>query len=403
MGSQGEYYNKEGRGQAAILGIGSAVPPYELPQSSFPDYYFDVSNSNHRQDLKAKFAKICERTMIEKRCVYMSEEFLRSNPSVTAYSSPSIDVRQRLTDATVPELGAAAARVAIADWGRPASEISHLVMCSTVSGCMPGADYEVVKLLGLPLSTKRCMMYHIGCHGGGTVLRIAKDIAENNPGARVLVVCSEVISMALRGPSDSNMGNLVGQALFGDAGAAVVVGTDPVESCGERALFEMVAAMQDIIPDTEEMVVAKLREDGLLYSLHRDVPVHIEANIEAIVNKSGVGAKAADWNEDVFWLVHPGGRDILDRVARRLGLRHDKVEVSREVMRKHGNTLSSCVVIAMEEMRRRSAERGMGTAGEGLEWGLLFGFGPGLTVETILLRAPLTHPPPCAHAAVRPQ
>jgi hypothetical protein len=28
-----------------------------------------------------------------------------------------------------------------------------------------------------------------------------------------------------------------------------------------------------------------------------------------------------------------------------------------------------------------------GDAGEGLEWGLLFAFGPGLTVETILLRA----------------
>uniref|UniRef100_A0A0D9W2K0 Chalcone/stilbene synthase N-terminal domain-containing protein n=1 Tax=Leersia perrieri TaxID=77586 RepID=A0A0D9W2K0_9ORYZ len=56
MGSQ-ELYKS---GQAAILGIGTAVPPYVLPQSSFADYYFDISNSNHQNDLKAKLAKICK-------------------------------------------------------------------------------------------------------------------------------------------------------------------------------------------------------------------------------------------------------------------------------------------------------------------------------------------------------
>jgi predicted naringenin-chalcone synthase len=50
--------------------------------------------------------------------------------------------------------------------------------------------------------------------------------------------------------------------------------------------------------------------------------------------------------------------------------------------------MSSCVIIAMEEMRRVSEKRVLPTAGEGLEWGLLFGFGPGLTIETILLRSP---------------
>ncbi|KAF2932495.1 hypothetical protein DAI22_04g001500 [Oryza sativa Japonica Group] len=390
MGSQ--EYIKQGGQQlvAAILGIGTAVPPYVLPQSSFPDYYFDISNSNHLLDLKAKFADICEKTMIDKRHVHMSDEFLRSNPSVAAYNSPSINVRQNLTDVTVPQLGAAAARLAIADWGRPACEITHLVMCTTVSGCMPGADFEVVKLLGLPLTTKRCMMYHIGCHGGGTALRLAKDLAENNPGGRVLVVCSEVVSMVFRGPCESHMGNLVGQALFGDAAGAVVVGADPVEANGERTLFEMVSAWQDIIPETEEMVVAKLREEGLVYNLHRDVAARVAASMESLVKKAMV---EKDWNEEVFWLVHPGGRDILDRVVLTLGLRDDKVAVCREVMRQHGNTLSSCVIVAMEEMRRRSAERGLSTAGEGLEWGLLFGFGPGLTVETILLRAP-----PCNQA-----
>lgn len=64
MGSQ-EYIEQGGQQLvAAILGIGTAVPPYVLPQSSFPDYYFDISNSNHLLDLKAKFADICKRTCL---------------------------------------------------------------------------------------------------------------------------------------------------------------------------------------------------------------------------------------------------------------------------------------------------------------------------------------------------
>ncbi|VAI56388.1 unnamed protein product [Triticum turgidum subsp. durum] len=328
-----------------------------------------------------------EKTMIEKRHLYMSDEFIRSSPSITAYNSPSLNLRQGLADAAIPQLGAEAARHAIADWGRQASNITHLVFCTTVSGCMPGADFELIKLLDLPLSTRRFMLYQAGCHGAGISMRLAKDLAENNHGSRVLVVCSEVITMAFRGPSKSHMGNLVGQAIFDDAAGAIIIGAEPTGN--ERPLFEMVSASQDIIPGTEEMVVSKLYEDGIVYTLHRDVALHISRNIEGLVKKALERASllTKDWNEELFWVVHPGGREILDKVESSLVLRKEKMDVSRKVMAQHGNTLSSCVIVVMDEMRKRSRKRGLPTAGEGLEWGLLFSFGPGLTVETTLLRA----------------
>lgn len=48
---------------------------------------------------------------------------------------------------------------------------------------------------------------------------------------------------------------------------------------------------------------------------------------------------------------------------------------------------SACVLFILDEMRKRSAEEGKATTGEGLEWGVLFGFGPGLTVETVVLHS----------------
>lgn len=316
---------------------------------------------------------------------------MRSNPSATAYKSPSLTLRQGITVQGVPRLGAAAARNAIQDWGRPASDITHLVVSTTSSGCLPGADCELVKLLGLPLSTKRLMMYQAGCHSSCSAIRISKDLAENNPGARVLVVCCEVYALSLRGPSEDHLGNLVRQALFGDAAGAVVVGCNPT-SDEQHAMFELVSASQEIVPATGDAIVSKLRDEGIVFTLQPDVPLHVLGAVARSVERAlqEIGTSSGlppDLNDQVFWVVHAGGRQILDRVLTALGLTGDKLAASRHVMRQYGNTRSSCVIQVMEEMRRRSEEQGLSTPGEGLEWGLLIGFGPGITVETILLRA----------------
>ncbi|KAK2987803.1 hypothetical protein RJ640_024430 [Escallonia rubra] len=88
---------------------------------------------------------------------------------------------------------------------------------------MPGADYKLTKLLGLRPSVKRLMMYQQGCFAGGTVPRLAKDLAENNAGACVFVVCFEIIAVTFRGPSDTHLDSLAGQALFGDGAATVII------------------------------------------------------------------------------------------------------------------------------------------------------------------------------------
>ncbi|KAF9688928.1 hypothetical protein SADUNF_Sadunf01G0039000 [Salix dunnii] len=283
----------------------------------------------------------------------------------------------------VPKLGKEAATKAIKEWGQPKSKITHLIFCTTSGVDMPGADYQLTKLLGLRPYVKRFMMYQQGCFAGGTVLRLAKDLAENNKGARVLVVCSEITAVTFRGPSDTHLDSLVGQALFGDGAAALIVGSDPVLGI-EKPLFELVSAAQTILPDSDGAIDGHLREVGLTFHLLKDVPGLISKNIEKSLTEAFKPLGISDWNS-LFWIAHPGGPAILDQVEAKLELKPEKLRATRQVLSDYGNMSSACVLFILDEMRKKSAEYGLQSTGEGLEWGVLFGFGPGLTVETVVL------------------
>ena len=323
--------------------------------------------------------------MIKKRYMHLNEEILTENPKMCEYMAPSLDARQDIVVVEVPKLGKEAATKAIKEWGQPKSKITHLVFCTTSGVDMPGADYQLTKLLGLRPSVKRLMMYQQGCFAGGTVLRLAKDLAENNRGARVLVVCSEITAVTFRGPSDSHLDSLVGQALFGDGAAAVIIGADP-DTKIERPLFQLVSAAQTILPDSDGAIDGHLREVGLTFHLLKDVPGIISKNIEKSLVEAFTPIGISDWNS-LFWIAHPGGPAILDQVEIKLGLKEEKLRSTRHVLSEYGNMSSACVLFILDEMRKSSAENGQATTGEGLDWGVLFGFGPGLTVETVVLHS----------------
>nr|Q9FSB7.1 RecName: Full=Chalcone synthase 3; AltName: Full=Naringenin-chalcone synthase 3 [Ruta graveolens]CAC14061.2 putative chalcone synthase [Ruta graveolens] len=372
-------------GPATVLAIGTATPANYVTQADYPDYYFRITKSEHMTDLKEKFKRMCDKSMIRKRYMHLTEEILKENPNMCAYMAPSLDARQDIVVVEVPKLGKEAAAKAIKEWGQPKSKITHLIFCTTSGVDMPGCDYQLTKLLGLRPSVKRFMMYQQGCFAGGTVLRLAKDLAENNRGARVLVVCSEITAVTFRGPVDTHLDSLVGQALFGDGAAAVIVGADPDESI-ERPLYQLVSAAQTILPDSDGAIDGHLREVGLTFHLLKDVPGLISKNIEKSLKEAFGPIGISDWNS-IFWIAHPGGPAILDQVEEKLELKEEKLRATRHVLSEYGNMSSACVLFILDEMRKKCAEEGMATTGEGLEWGVLFGFGPGLTVETVVLRS----------------
>jgi predicted naringenin-chalcone synthase len=321
---------------------------------------------------------------IKQRYMHLNEELLAANPDFTDRTLPSLDARVKIVSAAVPELAAAAAAKAIAEWGRPATEITHLIF-STYSGARaPSADRRLASLLGLSPTVSRTVLNLHGCYGGGRSLQLAKELAENNRGARVLVACSEITLIAFYGPEGGCPDNILGQALFGDGAGAVIIGADPVGAV-ERPLFEMAFASQTTIPETEDDISMEINKGGMEYHISNKVPRLVGCNVErCLIDAFGALGVSAEWN-DLFWAIHPGGRAILDQIEGVLGLDDGRLAASRHVLREFGNMSGTTVIFALDELRRRRPAKQDGAASK---WGVMMAFGPGITIETMVLHAP---------------
>ncbi|HWL36806.1 MAG TPA: 3-oxoacyl-[acyl-carrier-protein] synthase III C-terminal domain-containing protein [Frankiaceae bacterium] len=79
------------------------------------------------------------------------------------------------------------------------------------------------------------------------------------------------------------------------------------------------------------------------------------------------------------WAIHPGGPRILDVCRDELGLAESDVAASRDTLRDYGNCSSPTVLIALDEVRRRTPL----ASGDHV---VALAFGPGLTLYGTLLR-----------------
>ncbi|KAF2912785.1 hypothetical protein DAI22_10g039100 [Oryza sativa Japonica Group] len=368
---------RHAEGPATVLAIGTANPANICPQDEFTDYYFGLTKSEHLIELKDKMKIICQKSGIEKRYIHLDEELIRAHPEIIDKNLPSLKL--------VPKLAESAARKAITEWGRPATDITYLIF-STYSGWRaPSADLQLATLLGLRPTVSRTILSLHGCSGGSRALQLAKEIAENNHGARVLVALSELTLVCFSTPDESK---IVGHGLFRDGAGAIIVGANPLAD-GERPLFEMVAASQTMIPGTEHALGLQATDKGIDFHLSIQVLTVIKDNIHQCLLDAfqSVGNKDPNWN-DLFWAVHPGGRAILDNIEGKLQLEPGKLAASRHVLSEYGNMSGAMIAFVLDELRRRREKE------EGVqqqpEWGVMLAFGPGITVEAMVLRNPFS-------------
>jgi predicted naringenin-chalcone synthase len=145
--------------------------------------------------------------------------------------------------------------------------------------------------------------------------------------------------------------------------------------------MELVAAREEIVPDTGDAMSWMVSDAGMRMTLSRKVPDHIRACLGAFLERLGAGAglTAAGLCREAVFAIHPGGPRIIDEIAEHLGLAPLQVQASDAVLRDHGNMSSATLPHVWQRILADDAVRS-GTLVVSLA------FGPGLTVSGAVLR-----------------
>ncbi|MFI8595030.1 type III polyketide synthase [Microbacterium sp. NPDC078428] len=358
---------------AHILGIGTATPPTVITQNDVRDLFLAQPGTDRLTSrlIGAAF----DQSAIDTRHTVLPELVAGGSAFVDrdsrAVHAPLTGARNDVYIREAPALFSGAARDALEQARMPASGVTHVVTASCTGFFAPGPDFRLVKDLGLAPTVERDHLGFVGCAAAFPALRSASRICAADPSAVVLVVCGEICTIHIRVSSDPEQ--IVASAVFADGAAAAVVSAAPAPDARTLELDGFGTALTSEGEDEMRWVIG---DHGFEMTLTAEVPRVIGREVRAALDPL---LARADAPIDA-WAVHPGGRSILDRVESSLALSPAALRHSRDVLREYGNMSSATVLFILKRMlgdeRLRDEDRVMGVA-----------FGPGLTVESALLRA----------------
>jgi prepilin-type processing-associated H-X9-DG protein len=241
----------------------------------------------------------------------------------------------------------------------------------------PGVDIALIRNLLLSPKVQRINVGFMGCHGAINGLRAALAIIQAEPTAKVLLNATELCSLHYRFQWESE--GIVGNALFADGSASVVLGQSPPSAAMPES-WTLRATGSVLIPDSTAAMSWKIGDHGFEMLLTSDVSDQIERALEPWF--TGWLREQGYSREDVeYWGIHPGGPRILEAVQSSLRLGDDQLQTSRSILAANGNMSSPTVLFLLDRFiaqRRRAGTNRRAVA-------VLLAFGPGLVAEIAVL------------------
>ncbi|HEY1416019.1 MAG TPA: beta-ketoacyl-ACP synthase III [Caulobacteraceae bacterium] len=242
---------------------------------------------------------------------------------------------------TTSDLGAEAARRALAAAGRKPEEIELIVVATTTPDLtFPATATLIQRKLGAPIGI--AFDVQAVCSGFVYALGVADSFIGRGMARRALVIGAETMTRLM---DWTDRGTCV---LFGDGAGAVVLERGEGEgTTADRGILSVAlradGTKQDLLyvdggPSTTG-TVGKLRMQG--NQVFRHAVVNIAEAVVAAADAAGVEVADVDW-----FIPHQANQRILEGVARRLGI--DSARVISTVER-HANTSAASIPLALAE------------------------------------------------------
>jgi alkylresorcinol/alkylpyrone synthase len=253
-----------------------------------------------------------------------------------------------------------------------------MIVTNTVTGlAVPSLDARLINRLGLSPTIERLPMFGLGCGAGVAGLARAARLAQAMDGAHVLFLTVDLCSLCMR-VNDPSASMFVSSSLFGDGAAGVLLRNTranhdaaPVIRGGTGP--RILAVGEWCWRGTEHIMGWDIKNDGFGIVLSPDLPALMSAELKPAVldflERNGFRLSDLDG-----FLVHPGGRRLLETTEQVLGLASAQLEHSWAVLRDFGNMSSATVLFVLDRAMKAGA-RGKH---------LLAAFGPGFSAYFVV-------------------
>lgn len=356
---------------ARITAVGTAQPPNSYSQQEILDE-FGISDER----IRALFGN----SAIERRHLCLPPKELDGTRRTETQGELLAKHRRAGLD-----IGRAAVTACLSQAGATLEDVGHLCCVSSTGFLTPGFSALLIKELGLRRDCSRLDVVGMGCNAGLNALAATCGWASTHPGRLALMVCIEVCSAAY--VFDETMRTAVVNSLFGDGAAAVTLvagastGTGTATGIDDRTGGPTALRFAShLIPDAVDAMRYDW-DDGqgrFSFFLDAEVPYVVGANAEQALDGllAGTGVRRSDI---AHWIVHSGGKKVIDAVRVNLGLSRYDVRHTSSVLRDYGNLSSGSFLYSY----RRLLEEGVVERGD---HGVLMTMGPGSTIELALVR-----------------
>lgn len=318
---------------AALLGLGTAVPPHALDQREiasiahelFADRYPDFER------MAAVFftAGIAKRHIILPSSWYMEPRDWPERTEAYLKGAEALFI-----DAATAALEAA---------GCDAADVDTVVTVSSTGIATPSIEARVGSIMGFRPDISRVPVFGLGCAGGAAGLSLAARLAEARPGTTVLMVAVEICSAAFR-LDELNKANIVATALFADGAAAAVL-----KAGGEDGHCRLEGAGEHTWPGTLNIMGWDVDPEGLGVIFDREIPPFAEKNFGPAITDILARMNLRIDDVDRF-CCHPGGGKVVIALEEALSLKRRSLDHERAVLADYGNMSAPTVFFVLERM-----------------------------------------------------
>ncbi|MDW3196602.1 MAG: type III polyketide synthase [Cytophagales bacterium] len=358
-----------------IHAIGTAVPSYRCNQkelATFMTRHLDLDKRQSR-NLHILFATsgIKHRYSVVPDYAAEMEDYMFFPKNAALEPFPTTSDRMELYRKEALGLAEAAVVNCFDQVEDHLSSVTHLITVSCTGMYAPGLDIDLVEHLGLNTDVERTSINFMGCYAAFNALKVANHIAAHDSSAKVLIVTVELCSLHFQKSKDEDM--LLSNALFSDGSASVLVDSTPTN----KTHLVMEHFYSDLALEGKDEMGWFIRDVGFEMKLTAEVPEVIKTGIGELTSK--LLSKVSDHHIE-HYAIHPGGRKILEVIEEELQIPSEKNQASRHVLGEYGNMSSPTVLFVLKELMA-----GL-NASNHQEDILSFAFGPGLTLESMLLK-----------------